>query len=318
VFQRLLARPDAVVGSLAAGSLVAVGLLTGAATASSSGPPPATSAAAEAAADEPIVVVAVGDIACPPGAPPTRTACKQARTARLASTLDPDAVLALGDLQYESGSLHGFRHSYAKSWGALLDITRPIPGNHEYRTKGARGYFTYFADRQPGKPGYYAFNLGGWRVYALNSNCGDIRCADEYRWLVKDLAAKPRDCSIFMMHHPRFSSGVEHGSDSDMTRFFAIAQHHDVEMVLAGHDHDYERFRRMRAGGKVDRTGVMSFVSGAGGKSAYGFGKVVHGSAYRLSGHFGVLRLALRTDRFNFSFRDIDGTVKDRGKRSCR
>ena len=273
---------------------------------------------APAAATEKIVVVAVGDIACRPGATVTRTACRQARTAKLARSLEPDAVLALGDLQYESGTLRDFRGSYDKTWGRLLGKTYPIPGNHEYRTPGARGYYTYFEDRQPGKPGYYAFNLGRWRVYALNSNCGEITCGLQYRWLKRDLAAKPRACSIFTMHHPRFSSGVEHGSDSDMARFFSIAVANDVEMVLAGHDHAYERFKRMRAGGAVDKSGVMSFVSGAGGKSAYDFGEVVKGSAYRLSGRFGVLRLALSEDRFTFSFRDIDGTVKDRGERSCR
>ena len=302
-----------------------MGLVTGCASAS----PPSTArgaaptqdlapAAAAAAAAKKIVVVAVGDIACRPGAQVTKTACRHARTARLTRSLEPDAVLALGDLQYESGTLPDFRGSYDKTWGRLLDKTYPVPGNHEYRTPGARGYYAYFDDRQPGKPGYYAFNLGKWRVYALNSNCGDIACGAEYRWLKRDLAAKPRACSIFMMHHPRFSSGIEHGSDRDMARFFSIAVDNDVEMVLAGHDHDYERFRRMRASGAVDRSGVLSFVSGAGGKSAYDFGKVEEGSAYRLSGRFGVLRLALRQDRFNFSFRDIDGSVEDRGRRSCR
>jgi 3',5'-cyclic AMP phosphodiesterase CpdA len=317
------ARPGALLAPCLATALVTAGLLTGGAAPSSSlavaDSPPATASAARAArAAKPLVVVAVGDIACPPGMATTATTCKQRATAKLTSNLDPDAVLAVGDLQYESGSLHDFRNSYAKSWGKLVSITYPVPGNHEYRTKGASGYYKYFADRQPGKPGYYAFNLRKWRVYALNSNCSAIKCSAEYRWLKKDLEAKPHACSIAMMHHPRFSSGSEHGSNKGMSRFFAIAQKHGVDLVLAGHDHDYERFHRMRADGTVDKSGMMSFVSGAGGRSAYRFGRIQAGSAYRLSGHFGVLRLALRPHRFNFSFRDVDGTIKDRGKRTCR
>jgi 3',5'-cyclic AMP phosphodiesterase CpdA len=316
----LLARPGVLLAPSLATALVTAGLLTGGAAPSSSlavaGSPPA--AAPAAARTTPFVVVAVGDIACPPGKATTATSCKQRATAKLTSSLDPDAVLALGDLQYESGSLHDFRNSYAKSWGKLRGITFPVPGNHEYRTKGASGYYKYFADRQPGKPGYYAFNLRKWRVYALNSNCSAIKCSTEYKWLKKDLEAKPHRCSIFTMHHPRFSSGSEHGSNKSMSGFFSLAQTHGVEMVLAGHDHDYERFKRMRANGTVDKSGVMSFVSGAGGRSAYKFGRIQNGSAYRLSRHFGVLRLALRPHRFNFSFRDVDGTTRDRGMRTCR
>ena len=274
--------------------------------------------ATAARATKPVVVVAAGDIACPPSAPVTKTRCKQGRTAKLASKLAPDAVLALGDLQYESGTLSHFRRSYDKSWGKLRGITYPVPGNHEYRTAGASGYYSYFKGRQPGAPGYYAFNLRGWRVYALNSNCSEINCAKQYEWLKKDLKARPRDCSLFAMHHPRYSSGREHGSNTSMSRFFAIAKDHDVETIVAGHDHHYERFRRMNASGDLDTDGVLSFVSGAGGKSLYGLGDVEDGSAYRLSGHFGVLRLALFPDRFRFAFKDVNGSTPDRGRRSCR
>jgi len=265
-----------------------------------------------------VVVVAVGDIACPPTDKPTATTCRQRRTFKLARSLKPDAVLALGDLQYESGSLSDFRNGYAKTWGRLLGRTYPIPGNHEYHTAGATGYYRYFKTRQPGSPGYYAFNLGGWSIYALNSNCEAISCPTEYRWLKRELAAKPRQCSIFTMHHPRFSSGVKHGSDASMSRFFRIAQAHSVEMILAGHEHVYERFHRMRANGEVSSDGVLSFVAGTGGKSLYHFGKSLKGSAYRRAGHFGVLRLALRRTEFRFAFKDVNGTTPDSGTRACR
>ncbi len=312
-----------VVPTLVAAAVLTVGLLNGgSATARPAGPASHPGAGSAAAPDRvgpaQVVVVAVGDIACTPSAPTTPTRCHDGQTAALTSSLAPDAVLALGDLQYESGSLAHFRSAYDATWGRFLGRTYPIPGNHEYRTAGASGYYTYFAQRQPGAPGYYAFNLGGWRLYALNSNCSEIDCAREYEWLENDLAANPRRCSLFTMHHPRFSSGLEHGSNASMSPFFRIAVRNDVEMVLAGHDHHYERFQPMRAGGVVSPDGVLSFVSGAGGKSLYGFGAVQAGSAYRLAGHFGVLRLALRADEFRFAFRDVNGTIPDAGTRACR
>ncbi len=304
--------------SLLTSLALAAGLVSGCARTDREDAVSSQDASATARADDDkVVVVAVGDIACPPGRKKTKTTCRQGRTARLTDDLDPDAVLALGDLQYETGSLPAFRNAYATSWGPLRGITYPVPGNHEYRTKDARGYYRYFDQRQPGRPGYYAFDLGDWRVYALNSNCDEIRCRREYRWLRKDLEAHPRDCSLFAMHHPRWSSGGEHGSDEDMGRFFFMAYRYRVDVVLAGHDHGYERFNRLNAAGERDEDGVLSFVSGAGGKSLYKFGETEDGSAYRRSGHFGVLRLALRPDRFRFAFKDVDGSTPDSGRRNC-
>jgi 3',5'-cyclic AMP phosphodiesterase CpdA len=305
-------------GSILLSVALTVGLVGAASAASPLSDPPGTAEGSGRAARDRVVVVAVGDIACRPGVKPTATRCQQAATAELAAALDPDAVLALGDNQYEAGSLRDYRRSYARSWGDLRGRTYPIPGNHEYKTAGASGYYTYFAARQPGAPGYYAFDLADWRVYALNSNCSEIRCRKEYAWLRRDLRAHPRTCSLFTMHHPRFSSGREHGSNPGMSRFLRIAQNHDVDLVLAGHDHDYERFRRMTADGTVDRNGVLSIVSGAGGKSLYPFAETVDGSAYRQADSFGVLRLALRARTFRFAFKDVDGTTPDAGTRACR
>jgi acid phosphatase type 7 len=263
-----------------------------------------------------VTVVAVGDIACTPGSATTSTTCRQAETAKLADQLDPDAVLALGDLQYEVGALRAFRHSYDDSWGALKSITYPVPGNHEYKTNGASGYYTYFQKRQPGAPGYYSTNLGKWRVYALNSNCTEIDCGKQKEWLVADIKDHPRSCSLFTMHFPRYSSG-EHGSQSSVRDLFRIAFRKDVDLVLAGHDHHYERFRPMNHRGKVVKNGVTSFVSGGGGRSHYRATGDVHGSAYFDDDTFGVLRLKLKPDSFDYGFRGIDGSSQDNGSRSC-
>src|SRR5690349_20051104 len=129
-----------------------------------------------------LVVVAAGDIACAPGKVVTASSCQQAATARLAATLHPRYVLTLGDQQYEDGALGAYQGSYAQAWGRFNRISRPVPGNHDYHQGGAAGYFAYF-QRVTSPPGYYAFNVGRWRIYALNSNCSDVDCGAEAAWL---------------------------------------------------------------------------------------------------------------------------------------
>ena len=261
-----------------------------------------------------VKVVAVGDIACRPGDPVTPTTCQQAATARLAQQVNPRWVIALGDLQYPSGRLAAFEASYDVSWGALEPRTKPAPGNHEYYTAGAQGYYSYFGRRPPG---YYATDVGSWRVYLLNSNCDRIDCGREQAWLRADLEAHPRTCSAIALHHPRYSSGEEHGSDPAMAGFWRIADNHGVDLALAGHDHDYERFYRMDADGHRAANGITGFVSGTGGKSLYGLGTRAPGSAYFQSSRFGVLVLWLGDGGFAWRYRTVDGVVRDAGDASC-
>lgn len=263
-----------------------------------------------------VEVVAVGDMVCKPGAEPTPQTCQHAATAELTKQIDPDAVLGLGDLQYEVGSLSAFRNQYDKSWGDLKGITYPTPGNHEYKTEGAAGYYEYFSDRQPGPPGYYAVDLGRWRAYLVNGNCEYISCARQARWLKRDLRNNPRTCSLIASHHPRWSTGT-HGNEATMRRFFRIALNNRVDLMLGGHDHHYERFKRMNNDGDVVKRGVMQFVSGAGGKVHYSADGDMRGSAYVDDTTYGVLRLALRPDSFRFGFRGIDGSSEDNGTREC-
>ena len=265
---------------------------------------------------ERVEVVAVGDIACPPGARATRTTCRQGRTAALTKRIDPKAVLALGDLQYEEGTLRAFRKSYDRSWGDLRSITYPTPGNHEYRTAGANGYYTYFARRTPDSPGFYAFDLGRWRAYSVNGNCSEISCDRQAALLRNDLEENPRRCSLIATHFPRYSTG-EHGNSQFMERFHRIALRHRVDLVLAGHDHHYERYRPMNNRGDVVERGVVQFVSGGGGKSHYAADGRATGSAYVEDDTFGVLRLVLRPDSYRYGFRGIDGSRQDNGTRDC-
>lgn len=267
-----------------------------------------------AASAGPFRIVAVGDIACAPGAEVTATTCRQAATARVARSLAPSAVVPLGDLQYERGSLADFRRSYDVSWGPLKGITKPLPGNHEYKTPGAAGYYDYFGRTAPG---YFAWNAGRWRVYNLNTECSVIDCDREARWLAADLAANPRRCQVIALHRPRFSSG-EHGNDPTVARFWRIAYQHRVDIALAGHDHDYERFVRLSPSGeRRPARGIRSFVVGTGGKSLYAMGTRKAGSAYFQAARFGVLALDLGAGAYAWQYRTIDGVVRDRGRSDC-
>jgi len=261
---------------------------------------------------KPLRIVAVGDIACPPGGEVTDDACQQAATAKLAASIHPDAVIALGDLQYHDGTAREYMGAYDKSWGSLRPITRPVPGNHDYHTDDADGFFAYFGQDQP----WYAWDAGSWRIYMLNSNCDEVDCAAEEEWLESDLAANPRSCSAIAMHHPRYSSGRHHSADA-MSGFWQIAWDHHVDLALAGHDHDYERFLPMDADGNVSSRGITSFVSGTGGGSLYELHDVEPGSVYFQSTEFGVLTLRLARDEFRWRYTTIGGTVLDHGRAPC-
>ena len=312
----------------AASALVASVLMVGllAATAAPSGPPAAHLASKKqillgaevgrsAAAAPAPTLVAVGDIACPPGSKPTTTTCRQATTASYAASLNPTWVLALGDLQYEKGSLNGFRNSYDKSWGALKPITKPVAGNHEYMTPGAAGYYSYFDTIE--KRGYYVFEVGGWRVYVLNSNCGKMDCGTENQWFNQQLRDHPAACTLMAMHHPRYSSGLEHGSSTVPRPFWRTAYRHRVDIALAGHDHDYERFARMDGEGVHRTKGIVSFVSGTGGKSLYHLGRKRANSRYFQARKFGVLKLTLGNGTWSWNYRTTGGTSLDSGSTGC-
>jgi hypothetical protein len=289
----------------ACGSTSSVGLRTVAATTQS----PLTQVGGS-------LVVTVGDIACRPGGAVTATTCRDAATARLAKSYRPSYALVLGDEQYQSGTAAEFRDGYDKTWGALRSITRPVPGNHEYHTAGAAGYYAYFRN-QTRAPGYYAFDVNNWRVYALNSNCAEIDCATEAGWLDRDMTAHPRRCSLIMLHHPLYSSGLEHGDSPEGRRFWRIALAHRAELALAGHDHDYERFRKMNADGTPTDRGMVSFVVGAGGKNLYHRGRLRAGSQVYDAHRAGVLALKLGSIRYGWQYKTIDGQVIDSGIRNC-
>jgi hypothetical protein len=269
-----------------------------------------------------IVIAAVGDAVCTPSSPVTATTCRQLSVSNLIAN-DPAVqhFLALGDLQYENGELANFQTAYEASYGRFKSKTKPAPGNHEYNTANASGYYTYFG-ALAGDPtkGYYSFDVGTtWHVVALNSNCSFVSCAAgsaQEQWLRADLAASTRPCTIAYWHHPRFTSSSRGGATNVDPLWRAVVAD-GAEIVLAGHEHNYERFAPMNASGAADANGVRSFIVGTGGHSRGGFSTPVANSVVRLQ-TFGVLKLTLSTNTYSWQMVNESGTVIDSGTGTCR
>jgi len=256
-----------------------------------------------------VTIAAAGDIGAEGGPSDANV-----QTAALIEDLTPDAVLTLGDNQYEDGELDEFLDSYDLTWGRLKDITYPTPGNHEYGSGDAEGYFDYFGDAANPPDGYYSFDLGNWHLVAVNSN--DFS-EEQLAWIRNDLRSDGHPCELAYWHEPRWSSGDRHGSDSDMARFWRIMVHEGVDVVLNAHDHVYERFAKMNAAGAEDLAGVREFVVGTGGASLYGFDDPETGSKVRIA-QYGVLTMVLEDLGYSWEFlKADDGMVLDEGSTRC-
>ncbi len=274
------------------------------------------------------VIAAAGDIACDPadgsfnGGNGSTNNCRQKAVSDLLVGTNLSAVLTLGDNQYEDGTLTKFQQSYDLSWGRVKNITHPAAGNHEYNTAGASGYYDYFGAAAGDKTkGYYSYDIGAWHFIALNSNCSQVGgCGSgspQEQWLKADLAAHPNMCTLAYWHHPRFSSG-EHGSSTSYDAFWKDLYTAGAEIVLNGHDHDYERFAPQNPGGAADPNGIQEFVVGTGGKNHYTFTAIQPNSAVRNSDTYGVLKLTLHATSYDWQFVPEAGkTFSDSGTRNC-
>ena len=261
----------------------------------------------------------MGDIVCPPELK-VGSECRHAETARLTEKLDPAAVLVLGDLVYPGESPAGFQDVYAPTWGRLKARTHPAVGNHEYRNPGAKAYFDYWGSRAG--PGWYSVDLAGWRLVSLNSNCSEVGCgptSPQGRWLAATLARSGSRCTHAFWHHARWSSGL-HGSDAAAQPLWAAVQAAGVDVVLASHDHHYERFAPLSAEGRPvpPSGGPRSFVVGTGGRSLYPVLRNPAGSEKVIATAYGVLALRLEPTAYSWEFGDIDGQVLDSGSTPCR
>ncbi len=275
------------------------------------------------------VVMAAGDIACDPQSPNfnggkgTKDACKMMATSDVVLKVKPTAVLALGDNQYERGELVNYQKSYDPSWGRFKNITRPVPGNHEYYGNKAEGYYQYFGrlagDRNKG---YYSYDLGNWHLIAINSNCDAIGgCqagSPQEQWLKADLKKNKKSCTLAYWHHPRFSSGV-HGNNKMMDDMWKDLYAAKAELVLSGHDHLYERFAPQGLTENADpKNGIRQIVIGNGGKNLYTFKTIRPNSEVRNDDSYGVLKVTLHKHSYDWELMSIAGDrFTDKGTTLC-
>lgn len=237
----------------------------------------------------------------------------------------PGTVIAVGDLAYPDGSDEQFKNCYGPTWGRFKDRTRPAPGNHEYHSKGASAYSRYFgaAAGDPQK-GYYSYELGGWHIIALNSECAAVGGCEagspQEQWLRQDLGSHPAKCTLAYWHKPLFSSGAAHGNDPEVRPLWDALYAAHADVVIGGHDHHYERFAPQAPSGKLDiQRGIREFVVGTGGKNSHRIlGAPKPNSEVRQADTFGVLKLTLYTEGYEWEFVPQAGrTFTDSGSGTC-
>jgi hypothetical protein len=238
-----------------------------------------------------------------------------AQTARLADGIDGRLVLA-GDIAYFQGTMRNFLECFEPSWGSNRRRWHPAPGNHEYETPFAAGYFQYFGEAA-GR-GFYSMRVGDWLVLMLNSNQPhvDMRAGSEqYEFVRAELQANRTPCAMAVWHHPLFSSGPN-GSHAFVRDMYRLLHQQGVDVVVTAHDHLYERFGKQDADGVSDAGGIRQFIAGTGGARLYDFLRTLPNSQVRIKSH-GVLRFVLRSSTYDWSFLDINGGVADAGADSC-
>jgi hypothetical protein len=262
--------------------------------------------------DEDPVLVGSGDIAH----------CSSDGDEATANLLDniPGTVFTTGDNAYPDGTLDQFINCYEPTWGRHKARTYPSVGNHDYHTPEATGYFDYFGSvaGEPGK-GYYSYDLGTWHIIVLNSNIPVEAGSPQEQWLRTDLANHQATCTLAYWHHPRFSSGTVHGSGPAMQAFWQALYDFGADVVLSGHEHNYERFAPQDPQGLADPTrGIREFVIGSGGRSHYSFGIPIANSEVRNDDTYGVLKLTLHSTSYSWEFIPEAGqTFTDSGNAPC-
>jgi acid phosphatase type 7 len=261
-----------------------------------------------------VVMVGAGDIAH----------CSTTTDEATAKLLDgiSGTVFTLGDNVYNSGTSAEFANCYNPTWGRHKARTKPSVGNHEYLTSGASGYFGYFgAAAGDQSRGYYSYDRGDWHVIVLNSNCSQVPCAAgsaQDTWLRADLANHPNKCTLAYFHAPLYSSG-QYGNSTYVRPFWKALYQANADVVLSGHEHDYEHFAPQNPYGAFDSArGIREFVVGTGGTYLRPFGTIKPNSVSRNASTPGVLKLTLNSSGYAWKFVPVAGkTFTDSGTASC-
>lgn len=303
--------------------------------------PGARASDADAAERDP-VIVAVGDLVCPHGSPGRGVrVCRSDLVANLITDIAPDRFLALGDLQYEDATLEKFRTFYDAQFGHLKDITAPVPGNHEYAQEGASGYFAYFGERAHPPGGYYSFDLGSWHLIALNSQIcrSDPGCGPgtpQFEWLKDDLKANAdADCTLAYMHHPRYDwrpwqkwirddegQILYGGSETEpFVPFWRLLYRHAADIVLAAHNHVYQRWSPQDAHWNAVPGGIVQFTVGTGGRLLYPLGRPPRPENLEATQNdaLGVVKLTLHDDAYTYEWMSAprQPNYEDEGTVAC-
>jgi acid phosphatase type 7 len=243
-------------------------------------------------------------------------------TAKLIDGID-GTVFTTGNNAYPNGTAGQYAMCYGTSWGRFEARTRPAVGNVDYQTDGALGYRGYFGPAATNAEGktWYSYDLGRWHVVVLDSTCAKIGGCDgaspEGRWLAADLAASKARCTVAIWNQPRFSSG-EHGDDVDVEPFWQALYAAGADVVVNGHDHDYERFKPQTPAGELDlEKGIREFVVGTGGTPLEAFGPGKPNGEIRVSVTPGILKLTLRPQGYDWQFIPVTGSFSDSGSAPC-
>jgi hypothetical protein len=229
-------------------------------------------------------------------------------------------IATLGDNVYNSGTSSEFSTCYHPNWGRHKSRTKPAAGNHDYQTSGASGYFGYFSPEV--QTSYYSYELGAWHIVVLDSNCSQAGgCgagSPQETWLRQDLAAHPTTCTLAYWHHPRFSFG-NYSNDTRMLALWQALDAAGAEIVLAGHDHNYQRWAPQNPDGTLDRErGIRQFVVGTGGKNHYPLRTPPANVEKSNADTFGVLQLTLRATSYDWQFIPVAGAdYTDTGSGTC-
>ena len=268
--------------------------------------PPAPAPVPAPAAPLEAVLVGAGDIA----------ECGQPGAAKTAALLDgiPGTVFTAGDNVYMNGTPREFE-CYQATWGRHRDRTYPSPGNHDYGTSGASGYFQYFGERAgPMGQGYYGFDAGAWRVVSLDSNVGWREGSAQLQWLRRDLQQSRARCVAAIMHHPLVSSGPN-GDNPHVRDLWRALQEAGADIVIAAHDHLYERHARINQDGRPDPRGLRLFTVGTGGARIYSISGA-RPTTEATATVWGVIKLVLQPGTYRWEFRSVEG-VLDSGIDTC-